>query len=273
LTSFFNDFKEYALLAILLSISLILIPLNNKPQVKNLRTFAFGTFAFVDEIFSDLQSFFSTENQLEKTRKLNAELMLRLNLLREYGIENIQLKKMLGYTEKSKLQLVPAKIVSRLLLLGQGNIIINKGSNDGLSEAMPLVDEFGLAGFLITVSKNFSLARTIQNPLVKISVTDQRSRINGILEWNGKNFLIRNLPSSADFEVGDRIITSEFSTIFPPSIPVGVVVKKENSPSGLLSSVTVKPFTRINKENFVFVVKFVNNAQLDSLKLNLFRKD
>ncbi len=272
MSSFFNDFKEYFLLAFLLTISLVLLPLNNNPQVKNLKTFAFGGFAFVNEILNDAEHLLIPTSKLEKEKKLNASLMLRLNLLREYGIENIQLKKMLGYYEQSKFELVTAKIVSRLISLGQGNLIINKGRKDGLSAAMPVVDEYGLAGLLITTTDNFSLVRTLKNSQLKISVKDQRSRANGILEWNGSRFVIRNIPSSADFRVGDRIVTSEFSTLFPPAIPVGVIVRKENSFTGLLSSVVVKEFTRIDDEDFLFVVKFVNNSQIDSLKLNLFRK-
>ncbi len=273
MSSFFNDFKEYFLLAFLLTISLVLIPLNNNPQVKNLRTFAFGNFAFVNEALASAENFFALPQKLERAKKLNAELMLRLNLLREYGIQNIQLKKLLRYAERNKFELDPARIVSRLVSLGRGSVIINKGKNDGILAAMPVVDEFGLAGFVIHVSPNFALVRTIQNTKLKISITNQRSRENGILEFNGEKFLIRNIPTSADFKVGDRIVTSEFSSLFPPSLPVGVVVAKERSPSGLLSSVTVKPFSKINKEDFVFVLKFVNQAQVDSLKLNLFRTE
>ncbi len=266
------EFKEYLILAILLIVSLALLPFNDSPQVKNLRTYAFSIFAYATEATQDVLTFFRPEEELKKEKKLNGELSLQVNLLREYGIENIQLKKMLDYYDSTKYLLIAAKVVSRNVTKTNGNLILNRGSKYGITEAMPVIDEFGLAGIVTEVSRDFSLVRTIKNSKLKIAVTDQRSRVSGIAEWGGSRLVLKNIPASADVAPGDRIITSEFSSVFPPSIPVGLITKKEININGLLGNVFVKPFSEFEKENFLFVVKLIKNKQIDSLKLNLYLK-
>ncbi len=227
------ELKEYLILALLLTISLALLPMNDDPQVKNLRAYAFGIFAYATQATNDFIDFFHSDKALLEEKKINGKLALQVNLLREHGIENIQLKKMLQYYDSTKYSLLVARIISRNISNVNTNFILNRGRVDGVTEAMPVMDEFGLAGIVTDVTQNFSLVRSIKNSKLKIAVTDQRSRVSGIAEWGGANLIIKNIPASADVLPGDRIITSEFSTLFPPSIPVGIVVKKEINVNGL----------------------------------------
>jgi cell shape-determining protein MreC len=73
-------------------------------------------------------------------------------------------------------------------------------------------------------------------------------------------------------KVGDRIETSSFSTILPPSIPVGVIEEKDTEVSGLLSNIYVKPFSDIKSVENLFIVKVIENDQIDSLEMNLLKK-
>ena len=82
---------------------------------------------------------------------------------------------------------------------------------------------------------------------------------------------MKNIPTTYDVMIGDRIVTSEFSTILPPSIPVGVVVDKETNISGLLNSITVRPFVEIPSLKNVFVLQIIQDTQIDSLELNLLK--
>ncbi len=66
-------------------------------------------------------------------------------------------------------------------------------------------------------------------------------------------------------EIGDRIIVSELSSILPPSIPVGIVVEKESTLSGVLSNLRIKPFVKLNTLKNVIVLQIEKSNQLDSL--------
>ena len=123
------------------------------------------------------------------------------------------------------------------------------------------------------ISNDFSVVRTLQNSNLKLAVKDQRSNINGVISWDGIQLLIKNIPVTSDIMQGDRIVTSEFSTIVPPEIPVGIVSNKSNTVSGLLSRVTVQPFVEFDQIKNVFVLQLVQSSQIDSLELNLLRKE
>jgi rod shape-determining protein MreC len=84
--------------------------------------------------------------------------------------------------------------------------------------------------------------------------------------------IIKNIPTNFDNEIGDRIVTSEFSTILPPSIPVGVIAEKETNIAGVLSNLVVQPFTNITVMKNIFAVKFIESEQINELELNLLKK-
>jgi rod shape-determining protein MreC len=74
-------------------------------------------------------------------------------------------------------------------------------------------------------------------------------------------------------KIGDRIETSEFSTIFPPSIPIGIIEEKETEVSGLLSNIYVKPYADIRTVEHLFVLQVEESEQVDSLKMSLMQKE
>lgn len=268
---FVLSFREYIILVLLLIISLSFISLNDNAQVKNLKTFSLGYFAFLNSAVVSISRIFSDTDEILELKRQNAELMLQVNLLRDYGLENEELKKLLDFKGKSDVQLVPAAIVSQLISRVQGNFVINIGLSDSIEIGMPVVNGSGLIGLITDVSDNFSVVRTLQNSRLSLAVKDQRSNVAGILDWDGINLIMKNIPTTYDIRIGDRIITSEFSTIFPPSIPVGFVTDKETNISGLLNNITVKSFVDLNSLKNILVMKIVQSKQINDLELNLLK--
>lgn len=267
----FHEYKEYVLLVILLIISLLFLSQNDHPNMRKLRTYAFGTFAYVNSALNSITDLLVDDDELIEAKKLNAKLMLQLNLLREYGINNFELKEKLGYLDRTEFPLVTAKVISRLTSRTEGNLILNKGKRDSIGVGMSVVSEDGLVGLVVEVSDDFSLVRTINNTAFKVTVTDQRSRVNGVLNWDGEKLLMKNVPTTYDVETGDRIVTSDLSVVFPPSIPVGIVVRKDVNISGLLGNVIVKPFAHPQRYSYLFIVKLIPSKQVEDLELNLYR--
>ena len=268
---FLNKFKEYVVLAVLLVLSLILITLNDNSKVKNVRLYTLGFFATISSTISDVGSLFEDTAYIESLEKNNAELMLQINQLRNYGLENSELKDLLSFKEESKYNFVTAKIVSRLVSKISGYFIISKGLEDGIEEGFPVITDKGLVGIIVDVADGYSSVRTFENSLFKVAVKNQRSNVDGILNWDGKNLVIKNVPTTHDIEVGDRIIISEISSILPPSIPVGIVSGMESTLSGVLSNLRIKPFVELGKLKNVIVLQIEKSSRLDSLATNLHR--
>ncbi len=271
LRKLFNKLKEYILLAILLLISLILLPQNKNTEVKKIKSYAFATFAIITDASTSLGDIFKSSDELEKQRMINAQLMLKLNRVREYALENKELKELLGYKKETDSKLFPATIIAKNFSNIQGNYIINAGKNDSIYKSMPVLTNDGLVGIVTDAQNDFSLVRTLHNTSFKISGTIQRGNINGIIFWDGQNLVMHNIPTTADIDKGDRVVTSVLSSILPPSIPVGLVVKKESNISGILSNVIIRPFVDVLKVKNVFVMQEVKSKQIDSLELNLLK--
>jgi rod shape-determining protein MreC len=264
-------YREYILLTFLLVISLSLLSSNDKPLAKHLKIFAIGNFSIFNEISTKVISIFHQDDSIPQLKEENAKLMLELNRIRKTGAENTELRSMLSLNDTSKYPLIPARVVSKLITVSQGNFIINRGAKDEITKGMPVLNQNGLIGLISDVSENYSTIKTLFNSNLSIAITIQRTNVSGILTFDGANLIIKNIPSTYDIQVGDRIETSEFSSIFPPSVPVGVVLKKETINLGLLHRLTVQPLADIAGVNDLFVMKIVPSKQINQLEMNLLK--
>jgi rod shape-determining protein MreC len=266
-------FKEYIVLVVLVIVSFVVLSLNQKPEVKNVRAIAFGSFAAVTSVVSDLINIANIKSENRQLREVNAELMLQVNRLREYGIQNEELKNLLKLKDTLKYPLIPSTIVSKSFSKIQGTITINSGLKDGVKPGMPVINDEGLIGVVYNSSEDYSIARTLKNFDLKITVKDQRSRIDGIMKWNGENLVIINVPKTYDVEPGDRIITSNISSIIPVPLPVGVVTGLSNIKTGIFNEVKVKPFVDFLRVENVFVLGIVESKQIKNLEMNFYKRN
>jgi rod shape-determining protein MreC len=267
-----NQFREYLVLVSLVIISLSLLTQNNNPQVQKVRAIAFGSFATVTSVFYDLLNITQLKNENQVLRKLNAEMMIHLSMLREQGILNRELKGMLGIKDTTSLPLLPATIVSKSLSITQNTITINAGNNEGIKPGMPVLSYRGLVGIIQTCSENFSIARTIKNVDLKLTVKNENKRLNGIMKWDGEKLIIVDVPRTYDFDIGDRIVTSEISSIIPVPIPVGIVSRIEEDKTGLLNLIHVKPFEEVLSVENVFILMLVESAEKNNLEINFYNR-
>ena len=267
----FYKLREYIVLVILLLISLVLLPQNNNQEAKKIKSYAFATFAIITNISSSIGNLFDNSDELDEQRKLNAELMLQLNRVRDHALENKNLKELLEFKLESSSQLIPTTIIAKNVSNIQGTFIINSGLADGVLKSMPVITNDGIVGIVTEVEENFSVIRTLSNTSLKIVGNIQRSNIDGVVFWDGQNLIMHNIPTTADIDKGDRVVTSTLSSILPSSIPIGLVVKKESNISGILSNIIINPFADVLSAKNVFVLVEVKSKQVDELELNLLK--
>ncbi|BDQ02200.1 rod shape-determining protein MreC [Ignavibacterium sp.] len=272
LNSVWYNFKEYIILTVLVILSLFIISQNHSPAVQRVRAISFGTFATVTSVVSDVVNIKSLKKENEQLRETNAKLMLQLSKLREAAIINEELKGLVTLKDTSGYPLIPASVVSKSLSRVQGTITLNVGNSDSVKVGMPVLTDKGLVGIIYSVSGNYSIARTLQNVDLKITVKDERTRENGLMKWNGENLVIINVPKTYQIKKGDRIVTSELSSLVPFPIPVGVAAGSNNVETGIFNEIKVIPFVDFSKVENVFVLKTVASKEIDSLELNFLKK-
>jgi rod shape-determining protein MreC len=272
LSKVWTNFREYIALVLLILLSLIILSQNKNPNVQKIRAIAFGSFATVTSVISDLINVTDLKRENEELRETNAKLMLQISRLREFGIVNKELKELLTFKDITRFPLIPANIVSRSLSMTQNTITLNAGKKDSVLPGMPVINDRGFIGIVNSISEDFSIARTLNNVELRLAVMDERSRVNGILKWTGDELIIINIPNTFDVEAGDRIITSDVSSIVPIPIPVGVVEEFRPGETGVFSYIRVKPFADLAPVENIFILAKVKSKQIDNLELNFYRR-
>lgn len=268
-----GNFKEYIVLVVLLIIGLITLSLNQKPAAKKVKSLAFGSFAAFTSVISNVFNVAGVRSENEELRKLNADLMLQVSELRKYGIENSELKGLLALKDTTRYPLIPATIVSKSLSKSQSTFTLNAGKRNGVLPGMPVINDHGLVGIVNSTSDDFSIVRTLKNLDLKLTVKDERSRVDGIMKWDGSDLVMIDIPKTYDIEPGDRIITSELSSIVDIPIPIGIVLGLSKVETGIFNEVKIKPFVDFIRTEHVFVIGIVENKVQDGLQLNFYKRN
>jgi len=194
-----------------------------------LSIFLFLTFVRITKgsIYKDFYYFISKpfwpgESQKELIIKsLNQEYLIKLNLLNK---DNIRLREILNLQESSNNDAILAAVISRKTGSWWRQIILNKGSKDGVQIGSIVVGPGGLLGRVKSTSFFTSSVILLTSPESKVGVWMDRLQINGLLIGSGDDYPNLVLYSKdADLKVGDFVSSSPASTLLPPNIPIGIV--------------------------------------------------
>ncbi len=263
------NYKNYFVYLSIAIISIFLIKFNDHPKLRQVKVLGLTNFAIINYTIDSVIDFFRSDSEIKALKFQNAELMMQVNLLRQNEFENKKLKELINLSDTSKFDLIPVNVVSKLVTRTQGTFLLNKGKNDSISTGMPVIDEKGLVGIVSEVTSDFSVVKTLKNSTLSIAITIQRTNVDGIMNWDGKELIIKNIPTTYDVIPGDRIETSDFSTLFPPAVPVGLVLEKKSNALGLLHNISVKPAADIDGAENLFIVRYQSSIQAIKLKNKL----
>jgi rod shape-determining protein MreC len=231
-----------------------------------MRAVAVSAIGFVQSSFSVIPNVFQLEKENRVLREENNALAVEVSQLKEAKLENIRLAQMLEFKDRTKYQTISSKILGKTLIQTRNTITLNSGENDSVRVGMPVITEKGLAGRIIATSPKFSIAQILFNKDLKVSVKDQRSRVDGILTWDGEDkLMMKNVSKSADLMTGDVIITSEYSNNFPQGIPIGYVVSV-GTVDNLFKKIEIVPFVNFIALEEVFVLKYISSEERQNLE-------
>ena len=158
---------------------------------------------------------------------------------------------------------IPAKVVSCSLNKLNNFITIDKGYADGVRKDMGVVCGTGVVGIVYLVSEHYSVLIPVLSSVSNISCTIRSRGYFGYLHWKGgspEEAYIDDIPRHARFKLGDVIVTSGYSSEFPPGIVVGKIKHVYNSANGLSYRLKITLSTDFGRLRDVCVI---NDKEMD----------
>lgn len=190
------------------------------------------------------------EFQIKKLRTENNVLINQIEGLR-------RLEEASGFKARNRrFNLVGAKIIRREPSQWLNTVLLDRGRVDGVSPNMIVINENGLVGKIVSVSDYTSRVLLILDPGNTVSVKIKRNNLMGVLKGNGDGSCsLFYIPSGSDVKMGDIVVTSEASELYPSGIVVGKVSDVKDKAGETFLNIEVIPSVNFSSIYYLWIIK------------------
>jgi len=164
---------------------------------------------------------------------------------------------------------IRANIVKNTVNSRNNYFIIDQGKNQGVLEGMAVISPTGIVGVIINTAENFSRGMSVLNS--KFEITPYIPKIElrqGAIGWSGMDYTVADLKEvnrTEQLKKGMEVVTSNYSSIFPPNIPIGTVKDVSQKNNSNFLQVTIKLSTDFSRLQTVYCIKNNYHLEIDSL--------
>ena len=201
---------------------------------------------------------FYLERQVDQLRRLYAEATTDTTEMERKELEFL-----------SQYQLIPAKVVDNSLNKLENLMTIDKGRADGVEVDMGVACGNGVVGVVYLVGDHYSVVIPVLNASSsRISCMIRGRGYFGYLHWYGGDptvAYVEDVPRHAKFKLGEWVVTSGYSSIFPSGVLVGKIEQAYNSSDGLSDKLKVRLSTDFSCVRDVFVISDKSIAERAAL--------
>lgn len=155
-------------------------------------------------------------------------------------------------------RLIPAKVVANSVDKPGNLMTIDKGSADGIHKDMGVISGTGVVGIVYLVAEHYAIVIPVLNTKSNISCMIQNRGYFGYLRWKGgvsDLAYLEEVPRHAHFKLGDYVVTSGYSAVFPPGVRVGRILHVFSSADGLSYRVQLRLSTDFARLRDVCVIE------------------
>ena len=196
-------------------------------------------------------------------RDENAELRARLlgasqaaQRFEAAQAETGQLRRLIGAAERLPLRSAPAEILYNGRDPYSRKVIIDKGSQGGVSAGSPVVDENGVVGQVTRVHALSSEVTLLTDKEQAIPVQVVRNGLRAIAYGAGSSGMLelRFMAANAEIQNGDKLVTSGIDGTYPPGLPVATVARIERDAAYTFARIECRPAAGVESGAYVLVL-------------------
>ena len=216
--------KDHFVFVITVTLSISLLFNRNNDEMSVVRGFSSDIISFLSSPMVKMKSLAIVSEENKFLREKNLQLNLQLESILYAADENENLRELLDFKRKTKLKIIPASIINKGIQTNIKALTIDVGSTDSVLTNQAVLTPYGVIGKTIQIGKNSAIVQSISDNNFRLSVRIMPSGAVGILRWFDSNICkVYEVQKNVDVNIGDRVITSGFSKIYPPKLPVGTV--------------------------------------------------
>jgi rod shape-determining protein MreC len=246
----------------------LMVSLNNYQRVAFLNS-SNDLFGTVYERFSNLDDYFSLSRTNARLAAENASLRRQLHF-RIQNQENYPINRP-DTVEAPAYIFTSAKVISNSTNKQFNYITLNKGSRQGIKPDMGIINDQGVVGVITNVSLNYSTGLSLLNKRMSIPAKITKDNNFGNLVWDGEHANtadLKEIPFHVIVNVGDTVVTSGYSNIFPEGIMIGIISKWDQESGTNFYNIKVELSTNFRTLKYVEVVQNTKRTELIKLESN-----
>lgn len=241
---------SYVFLFLLLEIlSLVLLFGFNDRQKLAFVTSANSVSGSIYELFSNVDVYFNLRRENTLLVEENARLRSML-----YELTDSQTVD--SARNMSRDGVIAARVIDNSVRKDDNYMTVNKGSNDGVGKGMGVYNSTGVIGVIMASGKSYSVVMPILNGNTSISSKIKGTDNFGFLEWSGGDpytAQLKDVPYHSNVEVGDTVVTTGFSSVFPENITIGTVADVQRLSNGYTLKILVSLAVDMSDLGWVYI--------------------
>ncbi|MDR1760932.1 MAG: rod shape-determining protein MreC [Bacteroidales bacterium] len=266
--------KHHVILLFLLlqSFCVVLIVQNNEPQRSNFISSSNAVFARVFSVNQAISQYFNLVQINNNLAEQNANLLknqIYSKIDRSFELHNEPVPSEIPNNLDQEYEYIVAKVINNSTNKPNNYLTLDKGWRQGIAPDMAVISANGIVGVVTNVSQNFSTVMSVLHAQYRVSAKFKNSNYFGSLYWQGENYQIASLteiPFHVKFDIGDTLVTNEFSNIYPGDIMIGTVKSFNTSESDNFYGIDVELATDFKKLEYVFVVYNLFKKERENLE-------
>lgn len=252
----------FLLFLVLEVISVVLIVNYNSFQRARFLNSSNAVTSSIYDSYSSVVQYFRLAKVNASLSEENAQLRNRLDLYQNAFVDTT----IYIHKQDTTFRFIPARVINNSVNKQQNYITLNKGRKDGVKPDQGIISANGIVGIVTNISESYSMGLSVLNPRWSVSAKMKKNEFFGTLEWNGDDYMrakLSDIPLHVDVQIGDTIVTSGHSLVFPQGIIIGVIDSFTRPPGENYYTIDVLLATDFKSVTYVEVI---DNRKIDELR-------